>query len=538
MSKEASFSGEDAICASVIKDKPVSPMGVGETDGINPRTVSPTSFESLGEPSNSSVEKHGDDRPPNMSLLHELAFVGVIISSQIVTQVGVGQGLAPMKIVGEHFGQYDAGKLSWYVAAYSLTVGTFIIACGRAGDMYSHKKLFLFGYAWLSLWALLSGISSYSNSVFFDICRGLQGIGPAFLLPNGLAILGRAYHTPGRRKHLAFASFGAVAPFGCCVGAIFAALFAQLVKIWALAYYVMAGVGLLMTIASYFVIPDEDKEEFAREAAGQKFDYYGAIAGIGGLILINVAWNQGPVVGWQVPYVYILLIIGFLFMAAFIVIELTVAQPLIPLKEMSPATIRILSTIALGWATFGIWLVYLWSFCLDVRHESPIEVGVQFLPTIVAGFCAAGLTAFLFGRHVEPTVMMVIALIGFCIPSILLATMPVHQTYWSALFVSFLIAPFGMDISFPTATIMLSNAVPRNRQGIAGSLVATVVNYAISIGLGIAGTVVRQLSPGQDPQSLLHGIRIAAYVGVGLSGAGIVLALIEVFLHRKVPKGL
>jgi hypothetical protein len=48
-----------------------------------------------------------------------------------------------------------------------------------------------------------------------------------------------------------------------------------------------------------------------------------------------------------------------------------------------------------------------------------------------------------------------------------------------------------MDLSFPCGTIILSNAMPREHQGIAASLINTVVNYSISLSLGIAGTIIR-----------------------------------------------
>ena len=50
-----------------------------------------------------------------------------------------------------------------------------------------------------------------------------------------------------------------------------------------------------------------------------------------------------------------------------------------------------------------------------------------------------------------------------------------------------------MDISFPAAALILSDMVPRHLQGVAASLVNTVVNYSISIGIGVAGTVEREV---------------------------------------------
>lgn len=83
-------------------------------------------------------------------------------------------------------------------------------------------------------------------------------------------------------------------------------------------------------------------------------------------------------------------------------------------------------------------------------------------------------------------------------------------------------------MSFPAATIILSEALPKEHQGLAASLVNTVINYSISIGLGIAGTVQSQISPGTTEQEILKGCRSAFYVGIGLSGLGVLVATLFV----------
>lgn len=88
-----------------------------------------------------------------------------------------------------------------------------------------------------------------------------------------------------------------------------------------------------------------------------------------------------------------------------------------------------------------------------------------------------------------------------------------------------------MDMSFPAATLILSNVVKKEHQGIAASLVATVVNYSISLGVGFAGTVeVHVNNGGKTKADLLKGYRGALYLGVGLAGLGLVISL--VFLAR------
>ena len=146
-----------------------------------------------------------------LPLPKEILFVGIVCCAQFTTQCGLGQVLALLHVIGNHYGLKSAGDLSWLIAGYSLTVGTFILISGRLGDLFGWKRLFIIGFSWFSFWSMVAGVAVYSNHVLFVFARVLQGIGPAITLPNGLAILGATY-APGRRKQMAFAAFGAVAP--------------------------------------------------------------------------------------------------------------------------------------------------------------------------------------------------------------------------------------------------------------------------------------------------------------------------------------
>ena len=77
-------------------------------------------------------------------------------------------------------------------------------------------------------------------------------------------------------------------------------------------------------------------------------------------------------------------------------------------------------------------------------------------------------------------------------------------------------------MSNPAATILLSDSVSREHQGIAASLVVTTVNYSISLALGIAGTIEAHIVSGGG--DVLAGYRAAMYFGVGLGGFGVLLA--------------
>ena len=79
-------------------------------------------------------------------------------------------------------------------------------------------------------------------------------------------------------------------------------------------------------------------------------------------------------------------------------------------------------------------------------------------------------------------------------------------------------------MSFPAATLLLSNAMPKEHQGVSASLVNTIVNYSISLALGIAGTIEGHVNDGG--KDVLKGYRGAWYLGIGLAGSGVILSLL------------
>lgn len=72
------------------------------------------------------------------------------------------------------------------------------------------------------------------------------------------------------------------------------------------------------------------------------------------MILFNFAFNQAPGFGWEQPYIYVLLIIGFLLFIPFFWIEKRVSPaPLIPFEIFNGDMGFVLGCIACGWAAFG-----------------------------------------------------------------------------------------------------------------------------------------------------------------------------------------
>ncbi|CAH0042661.1 unnamed protein product [Clonostachys rhizophaga] len=265
-----------------------------------------------------------------------------------MTQAGLALSLVPLRIIGASFNTTNAGELGWYAASYILTVGTFILIAGRLGDVFGHRLVFIIGFAWFSLWSLLGGIAVWSDKIFFDICRAMQGIGPALLLPNSIAILGRTYR-PGPRKNMIFSIFGATAPACACLALMGWLILPRSPSDWA---------------------NDKDMSIMAR------LDMPGSLTGVIGLILVNFAWNLGPV------------------------------------------------------------------FLEVIKGDTPLLASAKWSGVSVSGAIAAVTTGYLISR-IRPSLIMLMAMVVFTVGQILLATLPVNQTYWAQAFLITVITPWG-----------------------------------------------------------------------------------------------
>ncbi|KEZ39001.1 hypothetical protein SAPIO_CDS10365 [Scedosporium apiospermum] len=426
-----------------------------------------------------------------------------------------------LRTIGQSFNVTSPPLLAWLVAGYSLTVGTFILFSGRLGDVFGYKRMFIMGLSWFSLWSLVAGLSVYSNYKLAVVSRVLQGIGPAICLPNALAILGITY-PPGHRKAMIFALFGSGAP----VGSVFGGALASLLTLtwWPWALWAMSIWLALLAVAAGYVIPNLPRKTV--HASDWKswvriLDLPGAFIGISSLVLFNFAWTQSPIDGWATPTVLVPLVLGVLLFGLFALIELRLSpMPLLPLDAVNADVAFVLAAVVCGWASFGIWILYLVQILQTIRNLSPLLTMAWLSPSAIAGAVAAVVTGKLLGPFkVKPAVLMTMAPAAFTAGSILTGLAPTDQVYWGQIFVSMLIMPFGMDMTFPAATLIMSDSMAKEHQGIGASLVNTVVNYGIALGVAFAGTVeVHTHGDGESSEDILRGYRGALYNGDGTRG--------------------
>jgi hypothetical protein len=181
----------------------------------------------------------------------------------------------------------------------------------------------------------------------------MQGIGPALIVPNGIALIGRTFPM-GLKRNFSISCFGGMGPIGMVTGSAFSSLCAEK-GWWQWSFWALAITCALVSMLSFFVIPADSARRPAASTAPKpkwwvKFDLPGALTGVSGLVMVNFAFNEAPIAGWDRSYIPFILVLGLICFGIFIYIELRVASyPLIPIKGLNRDAAFTLIIIACGW---------------------------------------------------------------------------------------------------------------------------------------------------------------------------------------------
>lgn len=128
---------------------------------------------------------------------------------------------------------FSESELPWIVNAFTLTFGTFLLIGGKLGDKYGHKRFFMVGLLWFSLWSLVCGLSN--SVILLCVARAMQGLGAALTIPNSLALIQFTY-TEEIEKSRALSVFSSSGALGFGIGLVLGGVFTATIG-WKYIFY-------------------------------------------------------------------------------------------------------------------------------------------------------------------------------------------------------------------------------------------------------------------------------------------------------------
>ena len=81
--------------------------------------------------------------------------------------------------------------MQWVINAYTLCMSALLLIGGAAGDRFGRRRIFMIGISVFALASVACGLAPNPGALIS--ARALQGVGAAFLIPCGLALISAVY---------------------------------------------------------------------------------------------------------------------------------------------------------------------------------------------------------------------------------------------------------------------------------------------------------------------------------------------------------
>ncbi|KAF5536723.1 efflux pump antibiotic resistance [Fusarium phyllophilum] len=435
-----------------------------------------------------SKAKAFNEKTVGISTKKQIAINGLIILSNFLQFTSMFSTLAGGLEFSRRLGwEATPGKANWMGVGFSLTQSALVLVSGRLEAIYGHNPALMAGGAIIVIFSLANAFTSTYHS--FIAMRAMTGMGGGILMPNAVASLMIAT-PPGPARNATLAVFAASPPIGALLGALLAGVFLQ---------ETAASLELVVLVVLFVVLPSDEPVD-----KDGKIDFIGILSGVSGLVLFSFAWIQGPAVGWDTPYVIVVLVLSGVSLAVFLVWESKYApEPNMP-----------------TYMSVGIALWYMVAWQQLIRDWTVLNIAIGWIPYGIGASFAVTLAAWLIPR-LAAQYLLAIGIVSSMISLLLLGTMPEQQTYWAQTFPGILVGSICADFLYVAAQIIASNSVGVKEQGIAGSLIGTLNLYGNSLDLGFAGTIETQVARYTESVSLPY--RAAFFFGAGLTLVALVL---------------
>ncbi|WUV40094.1 MFS transporter (plasmid) [Streptomyces sp. NBC_01483] len=398
--------------------------------------------------------------------------------------------------------------LSWITNAYVLVFGGLLLLGARAGDLFGHRRVFLFSLVVFSLTSLLVGAAQ--TQWWLIGARALQGVGAAVLAPSALSLLTRSF-AEGRARNRAMAAYSAVAGLGAAFGLVVGGLVADLVS-WRAGFFLNVPVGIAMVVPAVRFLPETARRRGRFDVAGALLATLGSTALVFGIV-------DASDIGWTAPATLIPLVAGVVLLALFARVERRAAQPIVPLRlfasrERSGAYVT--RMLYMG-AMMGFFF-FTAQFLQSVYHWTPLQAGLAFLPMTLVNFVFAVQVPRLLERASRPLVLttgVALTMVGM----VWLSRLDLHTPYLTGVALPMVLIGAGQGLALAPLTSSGVDGVAPADAGAASGLVNTVHQIGSALSLSILTAVAATVSTG-------HGATdIAARSGAALTGSAVLLAL-------------
>jgi EmrB/QacA subfamily drug resistance transporter len=424
----------------------------------------------------------------------------------------------------------DANR-QWVITAYTLAFGGLLLLGGRIADYWGRKRTFVVGTIGFAVASALGGIAGNGDTLFAS--RALQGAFGALLAPASLALL-TVLFTDAKERAKAFAVYGAIAGGGSAVGLLLGGVLTEYAN-WRWCLLVNIPIALIAVALTVPLVRE------SRATGNTRYDIPGAVTATAGLVSLVYGFTKAASDSWTSATTLGFIAAGVVVLAAFVVIELRSANPLLPLRILLDRNRggAYLASMLTGAGLFGAFLFITFYFQAVLRY-TPLKAGVASLP-VTAGVMVAAAVASQLVPRVGPKLPMVIGGVTAAVGMLYLTQIGVSTSFATHVLPAELILGLGLGFTFVPLSSLALVGVPEHDAGAASATLNATQQVGGSLGTALLNTIYTTAvtnylaghlppSPMVQLEGFVHGYTVAFTWGAAILvlSAIVIVALIKV----------
>jgi EmrB/QacA subfamily drug resistance transporter len=368
--------------------------------------------------------------------------------------------------------------LQWVIDAYTLSLAALVLTAGSLADRLGRRRVFGAGLVIFSVASLLCALAP--DPTFLNLARALQGVGGAIMFAVSLALVAQEFPS-GAERGMAMGIYGATIGIAVAIGPLVGGLLTDGLG-WESVFLLNVPIGIAAVAATFWKLRE------SRDPNATRIDWPGLVTFSTSLFLLVLALVRGNDEGWGSPLIVSLLAGAGVLMAAFMVIEQRVKEPMLPLglfRRRAFTGVQ-LGAVGVSASLFALFL-YLTLYLQNFLGYSPVGAGLRYLPITVASFIVAPLAGMALAR-VQARYLMSAGL-GLTALGLGLMSGLHMDSGWTALLAGFVISGIGVGLLNPVIADVALSVVPKERSGMAAGINDTFRQVGIAVGIAAWGAI-------------------------------------------------
>ena len=400
------------------------------------------------------------------------------------------------------------------MSAYVLGYGGFMLLGGRAADLFGRRQMFVF---WLVVFLLFSGLGGFATEGWMLIvARFVTGVAAAFMTPAGLSIITTGFEE-GPQRNKALLVYSGTAAGGFSVGLVVGGLLAAVN--WRWVFFAPVVLTFLILVAALALLPKSPRPD----RAGQGVDLAGALSVTGAILLLVFGVERAAHA--SMASTTLTIAAGLVLFLVFIAVERRSASPLVRLGLFRSASLVRANLAGMLFAAgfFGFQFIAV-LYLQELRGWSTLQTSFALIVIGVDAILSPTLTPRLVARFGNARVIfggLLLAALSYAL------FLPVGADWtYLAMFPSLIILGLAFSLAYGPLTILATDGVAEEEQGVAGGLLYTSFQFGAALGLSFVAAVNIGATDGTSPTALLDGYRAALLVPLA---AALIAAAISAF---------